>query len=354
MNLKEQLAAAAAKNKQVVIKADDKPKKEAPKAKSTSDMASMLKAAKAKAPDVKAQAAAEKAESEKPLGKVRTWSFSTLKSFEDCEWRVKLHKIDKKPQLSSDAADRGTAIHDGCEKWIRGLVEGLPADNKTKFEYFSQWFTELRGLYLRGKVMMEDDWGIRRDWSPCDWSDKELWARAKLDVFVLEVTKLKPDETADVQLINGKLTLVDGDTKTDWNDLPVARHADFSLSCRIIDFKSGRKFGNQLKHADQGLCYALNVYHRYPDIANMTVEFWYLDQADEMIRNFSRRVLAVLKDRYDVRANKLTTCSEFMPKANAQSCMFCPYGSNTNKAGSPYGTGICTYDHYQGIDDDDF
>lgn len=246
-----------------------------------------------------------------PVAAVKAWSFSTLKKFENCQWAVKLGKVDKIYVESGEAAQRGTLIHDGCEAWVRGKIPELPADGRTKFDAFAADFAQLREDFRAGKVSLEDDWGIRKDWSPCDWDDPELWGRAKLDGFVKE------------------------------ND----------NSCVIIDYKTGKKFGNEMKHADQGLSYALHAMHRYPELDVFKVEFWYLDEGVKMIRSFNRRQLSMLLLRYHNRAVKLTTTRDFIPSANAHTCRFCEYGCNTNRDGVAYGNGACGFDHYRGLDE---
>jgi hypothetical protein len=244
-----------------------------------------------------------------PTAAVRAWSFSTLKKFENCQWAVKLGKVDKIRTESGEGAKRGSAIHDGCEEWVRGTIVELPADGRTKFDAFSSDFTALREDFRAGKVTMEDNWGIRQDWSPCEWDDDGLWGRAKLDAFVTE-----------------------------------NEH-----SCRIIDYKTGQKFGNEMKHADQGLSYALHAMYRFPELDTFMVEFWYLDDGSKMIRTFNRRQLQMLILRYHNRAKKLTTTKDFIPSANAHTCRFCEYGTNTNREGKAYGNGACGFDHYRGL-----
>lgn len=353
MNFTDQLKAAS--KDEVVIKAK-KEEVKGIKASTATDFSAMLKKSALETKPVEQIDSTRPDYSTKKDGLIAKWSFSALKSFETCQWKLKLQKIDKIDTGSSEALDRGNKIHDALEKWVRGEESELPSDKRTKFDSFLNELAILRSNYFKGYVSLEEDWGIRKDWSPCTWQDPELWGRAKLDVFVLEVTKLTEDETADVQLRDGKLVLVDGDIITPWETLTYERMSDFSLSCRIIDYKSGRRFGNELTHADQSLCYALNVMHRYPDIESIQTEFWYVDQGEKSVRNYNRRVLGVLGHRYHDRAMKLTTCVEFMPIANPHSCRFCPFGSNTNKAGEPYGNSVCKYDFYMqgGGNGDDF
>ncbi len=253
------------------------------------------------------------------LGPVSKWSFSGLKDFERCPRAVKLNKVDREPQKQGEAAERGSIIHDMCEQYVRGEIPSLIGDTKTKFESFTSDFSKLKNIFdtqVEGKypsLEMEENWGIRLDWSGCSWSDDELWGRGKLDAFVLES----------------------------------------ATSCRIIDYKTGRKFGNEMKHADQGLSYALYAYHRFnKEIEHFTVEFWYLDQGEKSIRSYSARQLEILQPRYHKRAIAMTTETVFKPKSNADTCRFCAYGANKSKKGVQYGTGVCSNDFYAELEEE--
>ena len=145
---------------------------------------------------------------------------------------------------------------------------------------------------------------MRKDWSPCTWQDEQLWSRAKLDVFVHE------SET----------------------------------SCRIIDHKTGMKFGNEIKHGDQGMSYALNAMNRFPKMESFTMEFWYLDHNTKMVKRFTRRMLTKFLPRYHRRAIALTTAKaeDFRAKPSRDNCLFCPFGTGK------FGNGHCTKDINKG------
>ena len=226
-------------------------------------------------------------------GSIPVWSFSSLKDYEQCPYRVYLAKIEKKPQKQSDAASRGEAMHQMAEDFVRADGGEVPS----ALAKFDMAFRELQQLHADGKVIMEENWGIRKDWSPCEWKDPDIWGRAKLDVFVRE------SESA----------------------------------AKIIDHKSEKKFGNELKHGDQGLSYALHAFHRYPEIDTFKVEFWYLDQAETLERLFTRRQLGVLLPRYHKRARDMTTAKTFPAKPNCNNCRWCAYGHGK------FGTGDCEF-----------
>ncbi|GEM_PF-750731 len=307
MDLKAVLNKKAADTGQKAVEGVLVPAAVAPKAKSMKDLTASLNKAKEKDP------AKGEVDVHFEVGPVPTWSFSGLKSHENCKQYTFLNKVEKIPQESGPAASRGSEIHDACELWVRGQRGDLPADNKTKFDAFSDQFVQLKKDFRDGKVSLEDKWGIRKDWSPCEWSDDEIWGKAALDGFVME-----------------------------------NEH-----SCRIIDYKTGQKFGNEMKHADQGLCYALHAMHRYPDLDIFQVEFWYLDQGVTTVRMFNRRQLNILLPRYHSRGQQMTMTPPdgFTASANLHSCRFCSYGSNKNAKGKPYGNGACDSDIYKTLEE---
>lgn len=545
-------------------------------------------------------------------GSIPVWSFSTLKDYEQCPYRVYLAKIEKKAQKQSDAASRGEAMHQMAEDFVRAEGGEVPKE----LAKFDVAFRELQQLHADGKVIMEENWGIRKDWSPCEWKDPEIWGRAKLDVFVQEsdtagkiidhkglpldtpiptpegwetmaslqvgdyvfdkdglptrvtvkskvknigVFKLAFDDTTEIRCdeehlwylfdgstkivtdlvvgdcipVAGPLELPDQDLPLDpyvlgywlgngkhtsgeisaalddeealrsiftergfelsgqayvkkgsngWaatikgirghltrigvrgnkhipapylrgsyeqrkallqglmdsdgsanafrksavfcNTNPVLMGQVYELACslglrakvnsmRVMGFgkmvtalqmsfrpmgfnpfllprkaakmrweewgpgrshrrriekieriasvptqciaveaesrtylcgeqfcvthNTGKKFGNELKHGDQGLSYALHAFHRYPELETFKVEFWYLDQADTLQRLFTRRQLGILLPRYHNRAKDMTTAKTFPAKPNCNNCRWCAYGNGK------FGTGDCEF-----------
>jgi hypothetical protein len=69
-----------------------------------------------------------------------------------------------------------------------------------------------------------------------------------------------------------------------------------------------------------------------------------------MIRNFRRSDLAVLLVRLNNRAVKLTSDTELTATPSEKACKWCDFGSNTNKAGKPYGISVCEFDYYKGYE----
>ena len=148
---------------------------------------------------------------EKPekLGEVRAWSYSALKVYEECPYRTYISRVKGVKEPSGPAADRGTQIHQYAEDYVNGTA-GEMAKELFKFK---DEFEALRQGFIDAKVELEGEWGFDLDWKTVGWMQKETWARIKLDALVQE------DET----------------------------------SARVIDYKTGKKWGNELAHGQQGL-----------------------------------------------------------------------------------------------------
>lgn len=277
---------------------------EVPKAPQASEVAvAKVGKVKPRKPARKAPIVGEDFETEE----LHTWSFSTLMNFERCKHFVRMDKINKVPQPSHPNADRGSLIHDELELYVRAEVDELPEDPKTKFDYFRAGLQELREEFEAGNVELEENWGIRKDWSPCEWSDAELWGRMKLDFF----------------------------------------HRQDLTSCRIGDYKTGRKHGNELKHKEQAVTYALAAMHRYPELEFFRIEIWYIDQGETAVFEFSRSMLNVLLPLYHDRAFQVTSEVAFPPMPSVFNCQYCSYGCNKSKAGRQYGNGECDFDVFR-------
>lgn len=220
---------------------------------------------------------------EKPedLGPVRAWSYSALKTFEECPYRLFIQRVRKIPEPSGPAAERGTMIHEQAEAWVKGELGEFP-DSLAKFK---DEFDELRALFADAKVEVEGEWGFDLDWTPVGWMTPDTWARIKLDALVQE------DET----------------------------------SARVIDYKTGKKFGNEIPHSQQCLLYAIATFFRYPHLQFVQTELWYLDHGETTKKQFTRAEAMSFAPTYHRRAIAMTTCTDFAPTPSKESCRWCHY-----------------------------
>ena len=219
---------------------------------------------------------------------ISSWSHSKLGDFEKCRFLAWLKHDQKVPEptrplppgKTEHANDRGTRIHQHAEDFVNGTTASQIAEmGKFKVE-----FDHLRHLFTLGLVSLEGEWAVDESWNPTDW--KTGWHRSKVDAIVF------PDPATAV----------------------------------VIDYKSGRKFGNEVKHAEQTQLYALNAVLRYPALEVVHTELWYLDVDELTSATFTRAQILRFKANFDRRGRALTSCTTWPTNANVYSCQWCQYG----------------------------
>ena len=208
-----------------------------------------------------------------------SWSFSKRLIFEQCAYRAKLQWLDKIPDLQpKTAADRGTQIHQEAEDYVTGK-----AGFTHNLRFFKEDFDALAAHYRAGRVVCEEEWGFDRDWRVTDW--KRAWLRLKCDsVCFLDASHLV-----------------------------------------VIDHKTGKRFGNEVKHARQLQLYALCALIRYSEIEQVTCELWYLDQNELAAFTMHRRQIGKYLKIFDREGREVTDTTEFKPNPNVITCRYCPY-----------------------------
>lgn len=218
-------------------------------------------------------------------GPVSAWSPTLVKKFNACRHRIFIGKVKKVKEPSSEPAQRGIEIHDKAEHFVDGRIPELPPE----LAKFTGSFKKLREAYNENRVSLEGDWGFDIDWKPCGFFDKEVWLRIKLDAC-------------------------------EFSDLP-----ENSEHAVVIDYKTGKKFGNELDHGFQGLCYAIGTFMRYPKLQRIDTEFWYLDSGDTLKKSYHRDEVAIFLPRITKKGVAITSCTDFYPNPSPQNCRFCPY-----------------------------
>lgn len=221
------------------------------------------------------------------LGLIPAWSHSSLKTFESCAYRLYISKVKKVQENFGPAAARGTEIHTLAENYVQGNYQELP----TELGKFAKEFKELKELYAQGQVELEGEWGFTIDWKPCGWMDPKVWARVKLDALVTELDRANNNNT----------------------------------SARVIDYKTGKKIGNEISHSQQGITYAIATFFKVPELESISVEFWYLDHAETTKQVYTREEAMLFYPKLQERALTLTTATEFTPNPSDYNCRWCSY-----------------------------
>lgn len=213
-------------------------------------------------------------------------SFSRVVEFERCPFLHRSKNIDKIETPPNPFSERGILLHKAHEDYVTGKRD----DIHPELAKFTHELTSLRERYKAGAVEVEQEWGFDRNWKPCDWRDWDnVWLRIKLDDFVN----------------------LDAETGL------------------VIDLKTGRKYGNEIKHADQGLLYAGAAFLRYPAKKKIIVEMHYADQPenDKLSRvEYTPQYAAKGLVSFEKRLNNVLKANFFPPKPNIFNCRYCPYG----------------------------
>jgi RecB family exonuclease len=266
-----------------------------------------------------------------------SWSHSKLGDFETCKLKARLKHIDRIPEperplppgKTEHANDRGTRIHDNCEHYVRGLIHELcPEADK----HFGPQLDLLRVLYAEGLVSLEGEWGMNHQWEPHPWKGEwqEISAEALLEMGLthnIKATALPPKgRDSDIAKVGKKFYI----WVSPWLRLKLdALVFHDEKTATVIDYKSGRKFGNEVKHGEQLQLYQLVTFLRYPALETIYAELWYLDQPEgsnlTSIRYLRPQGLK-FKSNFDRRGRKLTTNTDWPANPNRFSCKWCPYG----------------------------
>lgn len=230
---------------------------------------------------------------------IKSWSHHREGNFRQCKFRAKLLYIDKldedklrpppKDPTAEQPFERGIRLHDLAEGYVRHGQE-LPAD----FASFRPEFEALSAKYKEGKVSLEGEWAHDLDWAPCSWHGDVAWLRLKIDALVF----VEPTHAL------------------------------------VIDYKTGKRSGNELKHAEQVQLYTLCTLLRYPAVDKVTTELWYTDIDDLARTEYTREQGIRFLKIWDKRGRAVTEEEDFPPNPNKFSCQWCYFGKK--------GSGVCT------------
>lgn len=218
-------------------------------------------------------------------GPVRTWSFSSLTKFEQCPYAIQLAKIEGFKEPAGPAADRGSQLHAMLEAYVQGESDDLPPKMRASPTMVT-YVNALRDAYNAGLVEVEQEWTFDWEWNPCEPKTPDVWSVFKCDVVLHE--------------------------------------SDTSLT--ICDWKSGRIFGNELKHGTQGMFYSIAALSRYPQLEYVEAEFAYIDHNEIITRcTMTRKELGTFLPRLTERAKRMTNATHFPANPSKHNCKWCRY-----------------------------
>ena len=113
------------------------------------------------------------------IDKVKPWSFSRIKSFEQCPkkfYHLKISKDYREPE--TDAMLYGTAVHLAAEEYIR---DGTPVPEK--YAYVKPVLDSL--MRFEGEFLCEYEMGLTEDLEACGFKADDVWYRGIADLVIL-------------------------------------------------------------------------------------------------------------------------------------------------------------------------
>jgi RecB family exonuclease len=236
---------------------------------------------------------------------IKAWSWSRLDVFERCPYRAYLQYALKQPgaqdQKSLDAMNRGSKVHKDAELFVQGELSDLPKELK-KFERAFRTRAELAQSEPE-KVVVEEEWAFTTEWATTGWWDDDAWLRQKLDLMI-------------------------------WLD-------DEKTAAELVDHKTGKKEGNEVKHGQQGQLSVLCAFMRFPSLQIAKIQFDYLDQGKSSLpKTYTRDQAMTFLPTFDRRARALTSATKFSPRPNRINCAWCPFGPSRGDGSCEYGVEI--------------
>lgn len=215
-----------------------------------------------------------------PEGLITAWSFSRWSTHEGCPKQAYYKYVEKLPDPSGPAAQRGTDIHGEAENYVNGTIKKLP-------ESLNQFPKEFRDLRKGLDVRTEEQWAFTSSWRVTSWFAKDAWCRVKTDAAVVE-----------------------------------------EGSARIIDHKTGRIRDGYEKQLE---LYALSGFLKFPEVTEISGEIWYLDQGEIRDMIFTADEVPDLKRKWEGRTRAMLTATTFKERPG-HACRWCSF---SKKKGGP-------------------
>lgn len=203
---------------------------------------------------------------------IRAWSYSRMKTWEECPAKAKFKFIDRLQEPDSPYAARGTEIHSIIESYIKGELMGVPPQIADVIEYID----ELRHADTQTEMQVS----FNDKWEPVDWFSIHTYCRVIFDA-----------------------ARKDGD------------------SVIVVDHKTGKKYD---EHTDQLRLYALAAFKLWPDTKKVYAQIIYVDHGERLRMEFDKSVEGQLQEYWDERAGKLRADDIFSPRPNSK-CKWCHF-----------------------------
>lgn len=206
---------------------------------------------------------------------VTAWSYSRWALHEQCPLKYKLKHIDRVPEPSSPAMERGDKVHKGIAAFLEDKAAAPPSE-ATK--HFGAFLGELKAFPDK---VVEQQMGFDNCGRPVGWFGKDTWLRVIWDAGVL------------------------------YED----------LTGEVIDWKTGKKYGS---NQDQMELFAMSFFWKYKPATHVSTRLVYLDSGEEDFAEFGVDQYNELSHKWTKRGHELLSATHFPPRPNDK-CKWCAY-----------------------------
>ena len=200
------------------------------------------------------------------------FSYSAVKLYEQCPSRYKFNRIDRLPEPSGPAAERGTSIHSEIENILNGSLMLLSEPVMHLADKLEGW--------IRLKAASELKFAVDHGWDPVDYTAPAAMLRGIIDLYIEQ-----------------------GDEAT------------------VLDFKTGK----DRDYSDQVTVYAAVILAVKPHIKKVNLVIEFLDLKKTTTYNpLTRDQLEDLKTLISGRIETIRKDAIFAPNPSGL-CKFCHY-----------------------------
>jgi hypothetical protein len=170
-----------------------------------------------------------------------------------------------------------------------------------ELRHFKAELEQARALKAKHPTLVETEntWTFDKEWTPSPKAWSDIWLRAIVDLNV----RLTP-----------------------------------AKAC-IIDYKSGKRYGNEVKHHEQVLLYTLCAVLRDPTLEQVATELWYTDQDILISKTFERGQILKMFPKFNSLGRRITSSTDYPAKPSQHACRFCPVRTGATRW--VIGTGDC-------------
>ena len=109
-----------------------------------------------------------------------TWSFSSLKEFQQCPRKYYECRVAKNYTFKeTEATIYGKEVHAALEEYVR--------DNKPLAKNYERFKDQVDALIaIPGEKLCEYEMGLTRDKKACDFNEPNRWVRGIADLIILD------------------------------------------------------------------------------------------------------------------------------------------------------------------------